>query len=279
MTMYADDTSISFAAKSVNDLNMTLNRELDSLRKWLQGNKLSLNVLKTQAMVIGSRPNLKKISTKLVEPPSFSIGGSDVELVGNVKYLGVQIDRHLAWDEHVHFLRSKVSRAIGFLKYAKKLLPQDTLCKMYRGIVEPHLRYCCSVWGACGGTRLQVLQKLQNRAARIVTNSSYDSSASAVIKTLNWPTVADMIKVETACMVYKSINDLAPDYLSEMFTKNSAYSRKNLRNTATDLQVPLMKTCNGQRAFSYRGAGVWNHLDLEVKQASSFKAFKDAVKR
>ena len=279
VTMYADDTSISFAAKSVNDLNMTLNRELDSLRKWLQGNKLSLNVLKTQAMVIGSRPNLKKISTKLVEPPSFSIGGSDVELVGNVKYLGVQIDRHLAWDEHVHFLRSKVSRAIGFLKYAKKLLPQDTLCKMYRGIVEPHLRYCCSVWGACGGTRLQVLQKLQNRAARIVTNSSYDSSASALIKTLNWPTVADMIKVETACMGYKSINDLAPDYLSEMFTKNSAYSRENLRNTATDLQVPLMKTCNGQRAFSYRGAGVWNHLDLEVKQASSFKAFKDAVKR
>ena len=30
--------------------------------------------------------------------------------------------------------------------------------------------------------------------------------------------------------------------------------------------------------FAYRGAGVWNHLDLEVKQASSFKAFKDAVK-
>ena len=151
VTMYADDTSISFAAKSVNDLNMTLNRELDSLRKWLQGNKLSLNVLKTQAMVIGSRPNLKKISTMLVEPPSFSIGGSDVELVGNVKYLGVQIDRHLAWDEHVHFLRSKVSRASGFLNYAKKLLPQDTLCKMYRGIVEPHLRYCCSVWGHVGG--------------------------------------------------------------------------------------------------------------------------------
>ena len=79
MTMYADDTSISFTAKSVNDLNMMLNKELDSLRKWLQGNKLSLNVLKTQAMVIGSPPNVKKISTKLVEPPSFTIGGSDVE--------------------------------------------------------------------------------------------------------------------------------------------------------------------------------------------------------
>ena len=113
VTMYADDTSISFTAKSANDLNMTLNKELDSLRKWLQGNKLPLNVLKTQAMVIGSRPNLKKISKKLVEPPSFTIGGSDVKMVGNVKYLGVQIDRHLAWDEHIQFVRSKVSRAIG----------------------------------------------------------------------------------------------------------------------------------------------------------------------
>ena len=124
-----------------------------------------------------------------------------------------------------------------------------------------------------------MLQKLQNRAARIVTNGSYDSSASALIKTLNWSTVADMIEVETACMVYKSINDLAVDYLSEIFTKNSAWSRKNLRNTATDLQVPLIKACNGQRAFSYRGARVWNHLDLEVEQASFFKAFKDAVRR
>ena len=194
-------------------------------------------------------------------------------MVDNVKYLGVQIDRYLSWNEHIHYVRSKVSRAIGFLKYAKKLLPQDTLCKMYRGIVEPHLRYCCSVWGACGGTRLQVLQKLQNCAARIVTNSSCDSSASALTKTLIRPTVAGMIQVETACMAYKSINDLAPDYQLQMFTKNSACSRKNLRNTATDLQIPLVKTCSGQRTFSYRGARVWNHLDLEVKRTSSFKAF------
>ena len=127
VTIYADDTSISFTARNVNDLNLTMNKELDSLRKWLQGNKLSLNVLKTQAMIIGSRPNLKKISTKLMEPPSFSIGCSEVEMVDNVKYLGVQIDRHLPSDEHIHFVPCKVSRAIGFLKYAKKLLPQDTL--------------------------------------------------------------------------------------------------------------------------------------------------------
>ena len=47
-----------------------------------------------------------------------------------------------------------------------------------------------------------------------LSNGSHDTSAS-----LNWLTVADMIKTETACMVYKSINDLVSDYLSEMCTK------------------------------------------------------------
>ena len=71
----------------------------------------------------------------------------------------------------------------------------------------------------CEETTLQVLQKLPNCAARIVTNSSYDSSASALIKILNWPIVVDMIKIEIGCIVYKSISDLAPDYLSEIKKK------------------------------------------------------------
>ena len=58
---------------------------------------------------------------------------------------------------------TKVSRAIWFLKYCRKILPQNTLSKMYRRIVEPHFRFCCSVWGCFGVTKLQTLQKLQNR--------------------------------------------------------------------------------------------------------------------
>ena len=61
VTMYADDTSISYSSKNIEELNETLNSDLDALKQWLEGNKLSLNVIKTQAMVIGSRPNLKEI--------------------------------------------------------------------------------------------------------------------------------------------------------------------------------------------------------------------------
>ena len=150
-------------------------------------------------------------------------------------------------------LRTKVSRALSCLKYAKKFLPKDTLSKMYRGIVEPHFRYCCLVWGYCGKTRIDNLHKLQNRAARIVTNSSYNVSAAGLIKRLEWPTTSGIILSETVTIMYESVNSLAPEYLSELFVQNPAFATIRLRNTEADLRVPLFKTSNGQKSISFRG--------------------------
>ena len=185
-------------------------------------------------MVIGSRPNIKKISDKSVSTPSFAVGNSHIDVVDNAKYLELQFDKHFVWDEHTKALRSRISRSLGFLKYDKKLLPKHTLSQMYRSIVEPHFCYCCSMWASCGDSRLSMLQKLQNRAVRIVTNSSYDAPAGKLIKELKWPTVHDMIKQETATIVFKSISGLTPTYLSTLLTKNSTRDIVNLRNCETD---------------------------------------------
>ena len=248
--MYADDTSISYASKNIGELNTIKNRDLYCLNKWLQGNKLSLNVVKTQAMVIGSQPNLKKIPDKRVDTPSFSIGDSAIDLVKNVKYLGVQLDSNLDCNQHMKVLCSKVSRAIGFLKHAKKFVPKETLIQMYKDIVEPHFRYCSSVWGSCGEIRLMALQKLQSRAARIVSNSSYDTSATLLIKTLKWLTVTDMIKSETATMTYKATTGLAPSYLSNLFTKKTDGNIDiGLRNAANDHYIPRITTSKGKKRY------------------------------
>ena len=174
--------------------------------------------------------------------------------------------------------RSKISRSLGFLKFAKKVLLKHTLSQMYRGIVEPHFRYCCSVWGCCGDSRLLVLQKLQNLAARTVTNSCYDAPAANLIKELKWPTVHDMIKQETVTIVFKSINGLAPTYFSTLFTRKSTRVIVYLRNRETDRLAPRMKTSNGQEAFSFRLSKVWNELEYEVKLAPSLSNFNCRLK-
>ena len=58
--------------------------------------------------------------------------------------------------------------------------------------------------------------KLQNKAARIVTNSPFDASATPLLQILGWPSVQKLISKETGSMVYKSLSSLAPQYLSDL---------------------------------------------------------------
>ena len=74
--------------------------------------------------------------------------------------------------------------------------------------------------------------------------------------------------------VFKSINGLAPTYLSTLFTRNTTREIVSLRNSETDLLLPRMKTSNGQKAFSSRGAKVWNELEQGIKLAPSLSTFK-----
>ena len=116
-------------------------------------------------------------------------------------------------------------------------------------------------------TKLQTLQNLQNRAARIITKSSFDTPSTGLIQSLNWATVSDIIKSETATTMFKSINGLVPEYLSILFEKKSTRNVRGLSNTETDLSIPSRKTNNGLRATSFRGPKLWNSLELDVKQA------------
>ena len=54
VNMYADDTCLSFSAKSIPVINERVNEDLECLKTWLAGNKLSLNVANTQSLIIGS---------------------------------------------------------------------------------------------------------------------------------------------------------------------------------------------------------------------------------
>ena len=195
--MYADDTSLMFASDSVTHINDCVNDDLSNLKSWLQGNKLSLNVAKTHSLVVGSRKRLKDISDDRVAKPSFVVGEENVSIVENIKYLGVIVDKHLSWDEQISAVTKKVSRGLGMLRFSKKYLPIATVQKMYRSLVEPYFRYSCPVWGVAGINAINRLQKLQNRAARIVTNSAYDASALPIIRKLGWLTINELIESET----------------------------------------------------------------------------------
>ena len=95
VSMYADDTTISLSSKIIGDLQTDLNLDLLKQQDWLHANKLSLNVVKMQSLIIGSGPNIRKIETQPDAQPSFSIGDQEIEMIANTKYLSVQVDSQL----------------------------------------------------------------------------------------------------------------------------------------------------------------------------------------
>ena len=100
-------------------------------------------------MMIGSKQRLSRCNHLKDTGVSIRINADDITWVGSTKYLGVQIDENLAWDDQINSIKFKVSRSVGLLMYVKKFLSNDMLCKMYRGLVETYFSCCSSVFGCC----------------------------------------------------------------------------------------------------------------------------------
>ena len=80
--MYADDTSISIAAGSLPELESALNTELANLHEWLNANKLSLHIAKTELMLIGSR---QRLATTIGHSLIVQIKGHEIDRVPHTK--------------------------------------------------------------------------------------------------------------------------------------------------------------------------------------------------
>ena len=133
------------------------------------------------------------------------------------------------------------------LLYVSNILPHHILKNLYTSIVEPHLHYCSSVWGCCGKTEINKLQKLQNRAVWIISSSKFNTPCKPFLLELGLKSVQEVIDSNTSSMVFKSINCLALGYLSNVFFKNSHNTSPILRDTSTNLRILKKNTSNGQK--------------------------------
>ena len=119
------------------------------------------------------------------------------------------------------------------------------------------------------------LQKIQNRAGRVITGSSYDVRSTDVLNNLKCKTLETRRFHTKATLMYKILNDLSAPQLSNSFVKlNDTNINYNLRNIETDLALPRPYTNFLKRSFKYCGAILWNNLSYEAKTAKSLSDFK-----
>ena len=168
-------------------------------------------------MLIGSRQKLNTITYS----PVVSINVTAVNQVLTWKSVGVFIDANLTWGSNIEKLAKKIASGIAAIKRVRQFVPPATLHLIYKALIQPHFDYCNVVWGSCGIKLADKLQKLQNRAARALTFSSYEADASQLFQNLNWKNLSTQRDIQKALTVLKSLNGLAPEYISSKFTARS----------------------------------------------------------
>ena len=270
--MYADDTSISFTGMSVPEIEVKMNSELANLNEWLRANKLSLNTTKTEVMLICSRQRLAAQARKELSVETENIG---IKQVVKAESLGVIIDTTLSWDEQITKMTKKISSCLGVIKRARKFITEDCAIQLYNALIAPHFDYCSEVWGDTYDAHLDRLQKLQNRAARIVTKSGYYASGKQLLKKLSWDNLEKRRRKRKATMMFKIMNNMAPLYLQRLF--NKAEKTYSLRDTKGALALPKPRTEYLKKSLSYSGATLWNSLPLNIREITKLSKFKSQL--
>ena len=220
-SMYADDTNISFQSSNLDELEKIMISDLSRLNIWLKANKLSLNIAKTEYMIIGTR---QKLITQDLNRINVRVDDTPIKRVQHTKSLGLIIDDNLQWKNHINAICKKISSGIGALKRVRRFICKDTAEKVYSSLIDPYFNYCSPVWDGLGSQLSSKLQKLQNRTARVIAERSYETPSSNLLQELNWHKLNINRKKHKAILMYKTLNGNMPHYLQEIFTQRVSFT-------------------------------------------------------
>ena len=135
-------------------------------------------------------------------------------------------------------------------------MQQNTLITLYHSLVESRLRCCSNVWGNCNNSLKANLQRIQNRAARIITRTKYGSlDSEALLKQLGWLNVQQLI-----------------DF-------NTAIHSHNTRSANRAIFPTHANTKFGRKSFTQYGSSIWNKLDREVQEIKNINNLKKTLKK
>ena len=143
-------------------------------------------------------------------------------------------------------------------------------------IIHSRLDYCNSLFSGLSESNFIRLQRIQNRAAVIITNSRGPVSSSSLLRQLHWLPVPNRIDFKIALLTYKVLTSQQPTYLNSLLHPYS--TSRCLRSSGQHLlSVPRVTFATQSRAFYAYATQLWNRLpqplrDLAFSQPSSNSA-------
>jgi len=226
-------------------------------------------------MLIGTK---KRVATDVSKNFDVSVNNDKLELVNKFKYLGVWIDENISWSDHIDAMCKKVSQRLGILKRVRPYINLETSKKLYNALILPLLEFNCVVWSNTTETNLNRVQKLQNRAARIILRCPFRTHVDDMLKVLKWQRCNKRYDYHKSVLMYKCVNRLVPNYLNNIFISNNTLHEHNTRGSK-NLFIHGTGNESAKRKFSYQGSLMWNQIPIHIKECATVQSFKRNYKK
>ena len=208
---------------------------------------------------------------------SIEIDGEAIESVYQFKYLGVIIDHKLNFKENVDYVCKKAAKKVGILSRLAKNLTFGARVSIYKSVIAPHFDYCSSLLFLCNEASMDRLQKIQNKAMRVVLRCSRMTSIENMLKALDWPSVKQRIYASTMFLIFKLKHGLLPEYLSEMVSYSRDIHQYPTR-TRDNFWISYKRSASAMNYLFHKGLIQFNALPSDIKSEKSDVVFKRKLK-
>ena len=268
---YADDNSglrVFPAFSALSTMYSAIPNCLGSIRRWCNSHFLKLNSDKTSLIAFGDH--------EFHDGFNFTCSHSDVgdilPISNTVKLLGVHLDSELNFDHHISSTVSSVNLILRNLRSIRKFLTKRTSENLVHCIITNKLDVCNSLYLGINRYNMEKLQRMQNNALRFVLNLNRYDDISHHLNEAHWLTVEKRVYFKYLVLIWKCLNNKAPDGLSAKIKIQSAC------NMLLDPSCFLPFSSYGRRSFSYLAPRVWNSLSWQLRICPELNSFKSQLK-
>ena len=266
---YADDSQIYMPLRQNDTISLEpLFQCLKDIKAWMAANVLKFNDNKTEVMVFGSRDDRAFMDLGSLQP----------YVKSSVTNLGVIMDSNFNMDKQINSVVKSSFYQLRRLSKVKSVLSFDDFERLIHAFITSRLDYCNALYAGISQASISRLQLVQNAAARLLTKTHKHEHISPVLASLHWLPVQYRIHFKILLFVFKSLNGLAPSYVSDLL---KSYAPSRSLRSADQLLLAVPKTrlkTRGDRAFSVLAPKLWNQLPLQIRMAPTLNVFKSCLK-
>lgn len=275
--LYADDTVLYLSGADEETIVGQLNYSLYILGIWCRDNRLTVNAGKTKAMVF----NAKKSEASQI--PKLMYNQEPLEFVDKYLYLGVTVDNNLNFLAHVNKIISACNQKLFTLSKIRKYITQGIAITLYKSLILPILDYGDVFYSCVPNTYLDKIQKLQNKALRIVDLSPrYTSNIHLHNKYQVIPLYIrrrnNLLKLVHTYLRH-NLDDLDVSWENYVPTEGQ-YDRIITRQAATPfIPLRLPRSEKYKSSCAYSGPKLWLDQSTSIRQIADHEEFKCLLKR